>query len=118
MALASGVMEKLGQPGHYTLFAPTNEAFEKLEAGYLERVMGDRAVMEGKPHLRLHQINSCVMSVYSFLPCFECAELSEFLSSRLQPLERPFNYALLWQEEQTVKQLMTRNLLKLKHTII
>uniref|UniRef100_A0A3Q3WA47 Uncharacterized protein n=1 Tax=Mola mola TaxID=94237 RepID=A0A3Q3WA47_MOLML len=29
-ALFSGLIDKLGQPGHYTLFAPTNEAFKKL----------------------------------------------------------------------------------------
>uniref|UniRef100_UPI001EAF6C6C periostin-like n=1 Tax=Oncorhynchus gorbuscha TaxID=8017 RepID=UPI001EAF6C6C len=45
VALASGVMEKLGQPGHFTLFAPTNDAFNNLEAGFLERIMGDNAVI-------------------------------------------------------------------------
>ncbi|KAM6986808.1 periostin-like [Aplochiton taeniatus] len=45
VALASGVMEKLGQPGHYTLFAPTNKAFDQLDAGYLERIIGDKAVI-------------------------------------------------------------------------
>lgn len=46
-ALASGMMDKLDQPGHYTLFAPTNEAFDKLNAGYLERIMGNKAVIAG-----------------------------------------------------------------------
>lgn len=47
VAFASGVMEKLGQPGHYTLFAPSNRAFEKLGAGYLERIMGDKKIISG-----------------------------------------------------------------------
>ena len=47
LALASGVMEKLGQPGHYTLFAPTNQALDKLGSGYLERIMGDQKIMSG-----------------------------------------------------------------------
>ncbi|CAL8363322.1 unnamed protein product [Lota lota] len=55
-ALASGVMEKLGQPGHYTLFAPTNQAFEKLGSGYLERIMGDQKVMSAL--VNYHLLNS------------------------------------------------------------
>uniref|UniRef100_A0A3B4UKH7 Periostin n=1 Tax=Seriola dumerili TaxID=41447 RepID=A0A3B4UKH7_SERDU len=44
-ALASGMMDKLDQPGHFTVFAPTNEAFDKLSPGYLERIMGDKAII-------------------------------------------------------------------------
>lgn len=40
-------MDKLGRPGHYTLFAPTNEAFDKLSPGHLERMMGDKNVIAG-----------------------------------------------------------------------
>lgn len=50
-ALASGMMEKLDQPGHYTLFAPTNAAFDKLAPGHLERIMGDKAVIAGTSHM-------------------------------------------------------------------
>lgn len=46
-ALASGVMDKLGRPGHYTLFAPTNEAFNRLSPGHLQRMMGDKNVIAG-----------------------------------------------------------------------
>ncbi|CAL8265532.1 unnamed protein product [Merluccius merluccius] len=56
VAFASGVMEKLGQPGHYTLFAPTNEAFEKLGSGYLERIMGDKKVISAL--VNYHLLNS------------------------------------------------------------
>ncbi|KAF7237546.1 Periostin [Varanus komodoensis] len=47
-AFTSDVMEMLGKPGHYTLFAPTNEAFEKLPRGVLERIMGDKVASEGR----------------------------------------------------------------------
>ncbi|XP_037604669.1 periostin-like isoform X3 [Sebastes umbrosus] len=41
----AGMMDKLDQPGHYTLFAPTNEAFDKLSPDYMERIMGDKDVI-------------------------------------------------------------------------
>lgn len=49
MALASGLLDKLGEPGHFTLFAPTNEAFEKLDKDVLERLMSDKGVLQGEP---------------------------------------------------------------------
>ncbi|XP_070699344.1 periostin-like [Pempheris klunzingeri] len=55
-ALASGMMDKLDQPGHYTLFAPTNEAFDRLNPGYLERIMGDKAVIAAL--VNYHLLNS------------------------------------------------------------
>lgn len=42
------LMEKLGQSGHYTLFAPTNEAFESLGSDVLERLQSDKEVLKGK----------------------------------------------------------------------
>ncbi|XP_075055118.1 periostin isoform X3 [Mixophyes fleayi] len=45
-AIASNVLEKLEKPGHYTLFAPTDEAFEKLPPGVLERIMSDKKAAE------------------------------------------------------------------------
>ncbi|KAK5918062.1 hypothetical protein CgunFtcFv8_002861 [Champsocephalus gunnari] len=41
----SGMFDKLGEPGHFTLFAPTDQAFDKLGPGYLERIMGDKDVI-------------------------------------------------------------------------
>uniref|UniRef100_A0A3B3XXR2 Periostin, osteoblast specific factor a n=1 Tax=Poecilia mexicana TaxID=48701 RepID=A0A3B3XXR2_9TELE len=35
----AGVMDKLGQPGQFTLFAPTNEAFDKLTPGFMETLV-------------------------------------------------------------------------------
>lgn len=49
MAQSAGVLEKLGQAGHYTLFAPTNEAFESLGSEVLERLQKNKEVHKGKP---------------------------------------------------------------------
>ncbi|XP_077955893.1 periostin, osteoblast specific factor b isoform X3 [Gasterosteus aculeatus] len=56
VAQNSGIMEKLGQPGHYTLFAPTNEAFESLGSEVLERLQGDKEVL--KALLNYHLLDS------------------------------------------------------------
>ncbi|XP_019114949.2 periostin, osteoblast specific factor b isoform X2 [Larimichthys crocea] len=52
----SAWLEKLGQPGHYTLFAPTNEAFESLGSEVLERLQGDKEVL--KSLLNFHLLDS------------------------------------------------------------
>lgn len=54
-------MDKLGRPGHYTLFAPTNEAFNKLSPGHLQRMMGDKSVIAGT--LVLVSSQFCMMSL-------------------------------------------------------
>lgn len=46
-AITSDILETLGRDGHFTLFAPTNEAFEKLPRGVLQRIMGDKVASEG-----------------------------------------------------------------------
>ncbi|XP_032070543.1 periostin isoform X3 [Thamnophis elegans] len=55
-ASTSDVMETLGKPGHYTLFAPTNEAFEKLPRGTLERIMRDKVASEAL--IKFHILNT------------------------------------------------------------
>ncbi|KAM9729372.1 periostin isoform 2-T2 [Menidia menidia] len=55
-AIASGVMEKLDKPGHYTLFAPTNDAFDKINPDDLERLMDDKAVITAL--VNYHMLNS------------------------------------------------------------
>uniref|UniRef100_A0A8C7W0B7 Periostin, osteoblast specific factor a n=1 Tax=Oncorhynchus mykiss TaxID=8022 RepID=A0A8C7W0B7_ONCMY len=50
------VMDKMGQPGHFTLFAPTNEAMENLGASFLERIMGDKEVIGAL--VNYHLLNS------------------------------------------------------------
>uniref|UniRef100_A0A3P8XQE6 Periostin, osteoblast specific factor b n=1 Tax=Esox lucius TaxID=8010 RepID=A0A3P8XQE6_ESOLU len=69
VAEASGLLEKLGEPGHYTLFAPTNDAFDKLGPDVLQRLMGDKAVLQAL--LNFHLLNSVqcsegIMSGQSF----------------------------------------------------
>ncbi|XP_072248227.1 periostin, osteoblast specific factor b isoform X1 [Leuresthes tenuis] len=56
MAQTAGLLEKLGQPGHYTLFAPTNEAFDKLGSDMLERFQSDKDVL--KALLSFHLLDS------------------------------------------------------------
>ncbi|XP_036381281.1 periostin-like [Megalops cyprinoides] len=56
VALASEWLEKLGQPGHFTLFAPTNEAFEKVDREVLERLMNDKGVLQAL--LKYHILDS------------------------------------------------------------
>ncbi|XP_054858409.1 periostin isoform X2 [Eublepharis macularius] len=55
-AIASGVMDTLGKPGHYTLFAPTNDAFAKLPRGVLERIMSDKVASEAL--MKFHVLNT------------------------------------------------------------
>uniref|UniRef100_A0A669AZ41 Periostin, osteoblast specific factor b n=1 Tax=Oreochromis niloticus TaxID=8128 RepID=A0A669AZ41_ORENI len=50
------LLEKLGQPGHYTLFAPTNEAFEQLGSDVLERIQSDKQAL--KALLSFHLLDS------------------------------------------------------------
>ncbi|XP_067419132.1 periostin isoform X2 [Emydura macquarii macquarii] len=56
VAITSGVLDTLGKPGHYTLFAPTNEAFEKLPRGVLERIMSDKVASEAL--MKFHVLNT------------------------------------------------------------
>ncbi|XP_004458075.2 periostin isoform X2 [Dasypus novemcinctus] len=64
-ALTSDLLESLGRDGHFTLFAPTNEAFEKLPRGVLERIMGDKVASEAL--LKYHILNTlqCSESIMS-----------------------------------------------------
>ncbi|XP_074073349.1 periostin isoform X11 [Macrotis lagotis] len=55
-AITSDLLEALGRDGHFTLFAPTNEAFEKLPRGVLERIMGDKVASEAL--LKYHILNT------------------------------------------------------------
>uniref|UniRef100_A0A671P309 Periostin-like n=1 Tax=Sinocyclocheilus anshuiensis TaxID=1608454 RepID=A0A671P309_9TELE len=56
VATASGLIEKLGQPGHFTLFAPTNDAFDKLDREVLDRLMEDKNSLQAL--LNYHLLNS------------------------------------------------------------
>ncbi|XP_048034863.1 periostin isoform X2 [Megalobrama amblycephala] len=52
----SGLQAQLDEPGHYTLFAPTNDAFDKLDSDVLERLMSDTTVLQAL--LKYHLLNS------------------------------------------------------------
>ncbi|XP_045695152.1 periostin isoform X6 [Phyllostomus hastatus] len=55
-AITSDIMETLGRDGHFTLFAPTNEAFQRLPRGVLERIMGDKVASEAL--MKYHILNT------------------------------------------------------------
>uniref|UniRef100_A0A8C2FI19 Periostin, osteoblast specific factor b n=1 Tax=Cyprinus carpio TaxID=7962 RepID=A0A8C2FI19_CYPCA len=56
VAIASGLIEKLGQPGQFTLFAPTNDAFDKLDREVLDRLMEDKNSLQAL--FNYHLLNS------------------------------------------------------------
>nr|XP_019943496.1 PREDICTED: periostin-like isoform X1 [Paralichthys olivaceus] len=56
VAHSAGMLEKLGQPGHYTLFAPTNDAFESLGTDVLERLQSDKQAIQAL--LKFHMLDS------------------------------------------------------------
>ncbi|XP_057207631.1 periostin, osteoblast specific factor b isoform X1 [Triplophysa rosa] len=56
VATASGLIDKLGQSGHFTLFAPTNDAFEKLDRAVLDRLMEDKDSLQAL--FNYHLLNS------------------------------------------------------------
>lgn len=45
---ASGLNTLLEGDGQYTLLAPTNEAFEKIPAETLNRILGDPEALRGE----------------------------------------------------------------------
>lgn len=48
VASRAGLLEKTGKPGHFTLFAPTNDAFSKLDKEVMDRLMGNKGSLQGK----------------------------------------------------------------------
>ncbi|XP_063343444.1 periostin [Pelmatolapia mariae] len=63
IALASDVMDKLGEPGQYTLFAPTNDAFDKMNPDYLENIMEDPAVVKALVNYHLLKSVQCAEAI-------------------------------------------------------
>lgn len=69
------MMDKLGEPGQYTLFAPTDEAFDKLSPDYMERIMDDKDVIAGTLQdktwkLRVDHSSVCLNNNLSLWPTF------------------------------------------------
>uniref|UniRef100_A0A672GQ53 Periostin n=1 Tax=Salarias fasciatus TaxID=181472 RepID=A0A672GQ53_SALFA len=56
---------KLGQPGHYTLFAPTNDAFDKLGSDVLERLLSDKEVLQALVKYHLLDSVQCSEAIMS-----------------------------------------------------
>ncbi|XP_076131444.1 periostin isoform X1 [Alosa pseudoharengus] len=56
VAEVSGLMDTLKKPGQYTLFAPTNTAFDKIEGDVMERLMSDTTILQAL--LQYHLLNS------------------------------------------------------------
>ncbi|KAG7262862.1 hypothetical protein CRUP_034206 [Coryphaenoides rupestris] len=56
LAREAGLLEKLGEPGQFTLFAPTDDAFDRLGSDVLERIMADKDVLRAL--LNFHLLNS------------------------------------------------------------
>ncbi|XP_017345332.1 periostin isoform X1 [Ictalurus punctatus] len=52
----SSLLERLGKPGHYTLFAPTNKALEQLDNAVLERILKDKTLLQA--FLKYHLLSS------------------------------------------------------------
>ncbi|KAM4726427.1 periostin-like isoform 2-T2 [Anableps anableps] len=55
-AFIAGITKKLDQPGQFTLFAPTNAAFDKLTPGFMESIFENEAVI--KALVNYHLLNS------------------------------------------------------------
>ncbi|XP_041652574.1 periostin, osteoblast specific factor b isoform X2 [Cheilinus undulatus] len=56
LAQNAGLLEKLGEAGQYTLFAPTNEAFDSLGPDVLERIQSNSEAL--KALINFHLLNS------------------------------------------------------------
>ncbi|KAG9264629.1 periostin-like isoform X3 [Astyanax mexicanus] len=65
MATAAGLMDKLGQPGHFTLFAPTDDAFSKLDGDVMERLMADKDVLQALINYHLLDSVQCSEAIMS-----------------------------------------------------
>nr|XP_020490552.1 LOW QUALITY PROTEIN: periostin-like [Labrus bergylta] len=56
LAQTAGLLDKLGEAGQYTLFAPTNEAFDSLGSDVLERIQSDKEALQAL--LKFHLLKS------------------------------------------------------------
>ncbi|XP_032878130.1 periostin isoform X2 [Amblyraja radiata] len=64
-AAASGLFGTLGTGGHYTIFAPTNEAFDKLPREVLERILSDDVAMKALLNYHILKSVHCSESIMS-----------------------------------------------------
>lgn len=64
-------MDKLGEPGQYTLFAPTNDAFDKMTPDYLENIMEDPAVVKGT--VKMWCLNESIKYNFNIFTYWHCS---------------------------------------------
>ncbi|KAI5624983.1 periostin isoform X1 [Silurus asotus] len=65
VATNAGLLELLGKPGHYTLFAPTNDAFSKLDKEVLDRLMGNKGALQALFNYHLLDSVQCSEAIMS-----------------------------------------------------
>ncbi|KAM6977872.1 transforming growth factor-beta-induced protein ig-h3 [Aplochiton taeniatus] len=65
---AAGLTAMLESDGHYTLFAPTNEAFEKIPPETLNRILGDPVALRDLLNYHILKNMHCAESIVSGTP--------------------------------------------------
>uniref|UniRef100_UPI003AAD9833 transforming growth factor-beta-induced protein ig-h3 n=1 Tax=Centroberyx gerrardi TaxID=166262 RepID=UPI003AAD9833 len=65
---AAGLTTMLESDGHYTVFAPTNEAFEKIPPETLNRILGDPVALKDLLNYHILKHMQCAESVVSGTP--------------------------------------------------
>ncbi|KAK3561053.1 hypothetical protein QTP86_026384 [Hemibagrus guttatus] len=65
VASNAGLLEMLGKPGHFTLFAPTNDAFSKLDKEVMDRLMGNKGALKALFNYHLLDSVQCSEAIMS-----------------------------------------------------
>uniref|UniRef100_A0A8C7T9M8 Transforming growth factor-beta-induced protein ig-h3 n=1 Tax=Oncorhynchus mykiss TaxID=8022 RepID=A0A8C7T9M8_ONCMY len=65
---AAGLTQMLESDGHYTVFAPTNEAFEKIPPEMLNRILGDPVALKDLLNYHILKNMQCAESITSGTP--------------------------------------------------
>lgn len=65
---AAGLTAMLETEGHYTVFAPTNEAFEKIPQETLNRILGDPVALRDMLNYHILRNMQCAESIVSGTP--------------------------------------------------
>ncbi|XP_060753706.1 periostin, osteoblast specific factor b isoform X2 [Neoarius graeffei] len=65
VASKAGLLEKMGKPGHFTLFAPTNEAFHHLEKEVKDRLMNSKSSLQAVFNYHLLDSVQCSEAIMS-----------------------------------------------------
>lgn len=65
---AAGLTAMLETEGHYTVFAPTNEAFEKIPAETLNRILGDPIALRDMLNYHILRNMQCAESIVAGTP--------------------------------------------------